>query len=180
MTKSSKLTKYLKGLFYSIMKKYLISIICVGILMMVSCLREAPPGPKQLPPLKIREYQGEEKGLNDYSFRVLIINFWTTWCGPCKEEIPYFNELYEDYKEKGLLILGVTAESPSKVQAFLKKNIVKYPIIIDDGKTEDAFGVIYYPMTYIYNSDKVFHTQIAGIRGKVFFEDIIKQLLPSQ
>jgi thiol-disulfide isomerase/thioredoxin len=144
---------------------------------MYGCLGYAPPRPKQLPDIQVKELSGKVVKLTSYQKKVLIINFWATWCGPCKEEIPEFNELYESYRKDNVMILGITKDSTEDVQEFLKDHTVRYPLIVEADQAEDAFSVSGYPMTYVYDAKGQLFTQAMGLKDKSFFEDAIKQLL---
>ena len=82
--------------------------------------------------------------LSDYKGKVVLVNFWATWCPPCRAEIPGFIKVYEKNKKKGFVILGLSVdkEGPSTVAPFLKKNKVSYPVAMADSKSMDAYGGI--------------------------------------
>src|SRR5690349_9172372 len=68
--------------------------------------------------------------LSDFKGKVAIVNFWATWCGPCKIEIPDFVKLYSEYKDKGLVILGISIDdSPEQLQAFMQEFKMNYPVL---------------------------------------------------
>lgn len=123
---------------------------------------------------------GEPISLESYSGKVLIIDFWATWCPPCVKEIPHFVELYEQYNDKGVEILGVSVDrgGPSVVQKFAEKNAVKYPIAMANMEIVDAYeayGGI--PTTFIIDRNGNITEKIVGYRDKQYFEERIKKLL---
>jgi len=160
------------------MKK--VNLMIMIIILMVACYQQAPIGPEILPDLKLKEFKGQERLLSNYKFKVLIVNFWATWCEPCKEEIPYLNNLYDRYKDKGVLIIGITEDDEKYVEKFIKKIPINYPIILDDGSATEIFKVIGYPMTYIYNNERKLFTQAFGIQKKYYFENKINELIRNQ
>lgn len=82
--------------------------------------------------------------LSDFKGRVVIVNFWATWCPPCREEIPSFVSLYKQYKSKGLTILGLSVDQDGAraVNPFMVAHHMNYPVALADAQTEDAYGGI--------------------------------------
>ena len=101
--------------------------------------------------LQFVDFQSNESiSVSDYSDKVVVVNFWQTWCGPCIQEMPSLNEMTPIWEE--LIVFCVTDESPEKVQSF----ILKYPnihfVAVDN---VSKFGITQYPTTYIYNKKGV-------------------------
>jgi peroxiredoxin len=82
------------------------------------------------PNFRLKDLNGSEITLSDYEGKVLYINFWATWCPPCRAEIPDFIQFYKEYKAQGLEVLGVSVDqmSAEKVLAFAKANGMNYPV----------------------------------------------------
>ena len=120
-------------------------------------------------PVKLAEYKG----------KVVIVNFWATWCGPCKTEIPDFVKLYADYKDKGLVIVGISIDdSPEQLQAFMREYKMNYPVVQMRPEVEDAWGPFYgYPTSFIVARDGSICTKHIGPATKEQFESEIKALL---
>jgi thiol-disulfide isomerase/thioredoxin len=115
----------------------------------------------------------------DLKGKVVLLNFWATWCGPCKSEIPAFVELYAKYKDKGLVIVGVSVDdSPEQLQAFMKEYRMNYPVLQMEPDFETAFGPFYgYPTTFFIARDGTICTKHLGPATKEQFEQQIKALL---
>lgn len=95
---------------------------------------------------------GDSFQLSNYQGEVVLVNIWATWCAPCHDETPDFVELYNEYKDEGLLILGVSIDEQGKsvVEPFMEKYDVNYPTVIDDGTIMDKYGpTMGIPTTYI-------------------------------
>jgi thiol-disulfide isomerase/thioredoxin len=120
-------------------------------------------------PVRLAEYKG----------KVVIVNFWATWCGPCKMEIPDFVKLYAEYKDKGLVIVGISIDdSPEQLQAFMREFKMNYPIVQMRPEVEDAWGPFYgYPTSFIVARDGSICTKHIGPATKEQFEAEIKALL---
>ena len=82
------------------------------------------------PDFTLKDLNGTTISLSDYSGKVLFLNYWATWCPPCRAEISDFIEVYDEYKDKGLEILGISVDeiSPEKVSDFVKKSKMNYPV----------------------------------------------------
>lgn len=115
----------------------------------------------------------------DYKGKVVLLNFWATWCGPCKVEIPAFVELYDQYKDKGLVILGVSVDdSPTQLQTFMKEYRMNYPVLQMTPEVESAFGPFYgYPTSFFIARDGTICLKHLGPATKEQFEREIKALL---
>jgi thiol-disulfide isomerase/thioredoxin len=115
----------------------------------------------------------------DYKGKVVLLNFWATWCGPCKIEIPAFVELYDQYKDKGLVIVGVSVDdSPEQLQAFMKEFKMNYPVLQMTPDLETAYGPFYgYPTTFFIGRDGSICIKHLGPATKEQFEKEIKRLL---
>ncbi|TAN37485.1 MAG: TlpA family protein disulfide reductase [Verrucomicrobia bacterium] len=96
------------------------------------------------------------KGQADLSGKPRIVEFWATWCPPCRQSIPHLNEIYKKYKDQGLEIVGITGENPSEVRAFIKKVPMDYLVAHDSGgKLAGKFGVTGIPHAIVVNKDNV-------------------------
>jgi thiol-disulfide isomerase/thioredoxin len=117
--------------------------------------------------------------MTDYKGKVVILNFWATWCGPCKVEIPSFVELYAKYKDKGLVIVGVSIDdSPEQLQSFMKEYRMNYPVLQMKPEVEDFWGPFYgYPTTFVIARDGSICTKHLGPITKDQGEQEIKSLL---
>ena len=115
----------------------------------------------------------------DFKGKVLLLNFWATWCGPCKMEIPSFEELYSKYKDKGLAIVGVSVDdTPEQLQSFMKEYRMNYPVLQMKPEVEDFWGPFYgYPTTFIVARDGSICSKHLGPLSKDEGEQAIKALL---
>jgi len=117
--------------------------------------------------------------LADFKGKVAIVNFWATWCGPCKTEIPDFVKLYDEYKDKGLVIVGISIDdSAEQLQAFMKEYKMNYPVVQMTPDVESAWGPFYgYPTSFIVARDGSICTKHLGPATKEQFEREIKALV---
>jgi peroxiredoxin len=136
---------------------------------------------KQAPSFTLLDLNGNKVNLSDYKDKVVILDFWATWCPPCVMEIPHFIELYNEYKNQGLAILGISVDRQgiSIVKAFNQKYKINYPILMADSQVSQAYGNITgIPTTFVIDpAGKIRHMYV-GYRDKAVFEADIKALLP--
>ena len=121
----------------------------------------------KMPNIVLYDQYGKKHSLEEYKGKVVVINFWATWCGYCVRELPEFEKVYKEFgsNKKDVVILGVagpkTKENPNnvdvekdKIISFLKKKNVTYPTLMDEaGKSFDEYGVKYFPTTYVINKN---------------------------
>lgn len=123
---------------------------------------------------------GEQFRLSDYRGKVVLLNIWATWCAPCHEETPDFVELYEKYKDEGLVILGVSIDKQgeSVVKPFMEKYDVSYPVVIDKGTILDKYGpTMSIPTSYIIGRDGSLKYFAVGALTNKELEPRIRKLL---
>ncbi len=129
---------------------------------------------------------GNPISLSDYAGKVVILDFWATWCPPCRMEIPHFNDLVKEYGEKGLVVLGVSTDrgGAEDVIKFKKDNAVDYLVVMSDSKTYSTYqsyidpsqrGGI--PFTFIIDREGKIRERYVGYRDKEIFETVVKELL---
>ena len=121
----------------------------------------------KMPNIVLYDQYGKKHSLEEYKGKVVVINFWATWCGYCVRELPEFEKVYKEFgsNKKEVVILGVagpkTKENPNnvdvekdKIISFLKKKNVTYPTLMDEtGKSFDDYGIKYFPTTYVINKN---------------------------
>ncbi len=111
------------------------------------------------PALALKDLHGKLRSLDDYSGKVVIVNFWATWCAPCVEEMPSLQALRDrinkQFTKPSLEVVAVNlAESPMKVSQFVKKIGVTFPVLLDrDEDAKDAWNVRFVPATFIVGAD---------------------------
>lgn len=132
------------------------------------------------PNFSLKSSDGETIELAKLKGKVVVVNFWATWCGPCRAEIPGFLEVYKKYKSKGLEIVGVSLDEYGweVVKPFTAKFKITYPVVIGDGKlAQDYGGIRAIPTTSIVDKEGNVVTRHVGILTKAQFEKIIRELL---
>ena len=100
----------------------------------------------------LTDLEGHTWTLKDLRGKVVLVNFWATWCPPCRKEIPDLEALYKRFKGKGLVIMGISDETAAKVQPFVRKEKITYPMLLDPGrKVNNLYSVEGIPMSFVYD-----------------------------
>jgi len=131
------------------------------------------------PAFTLKDLQGNLVSLSDYKGKVLVLNFWATWCPPCRQEIPDFIEAYQDLKSKGLEILGLSVDhiSPEKLKAWGESNGINYPLAVATGKVlRDYHPGEYIPATIIIDKNSHIRHRHVGAMDKDTLLQLFKEL----
>ena len=118
--------------------------------------------------------------LSDFKGKVVILDFWATWCGPCRQEIPGYIDLYNKYNDKGLEIIGVSLDQDgwTPVRPFMESYNINYPIVMGTMQVVQAYGGIRsIPTTFIINRNGEVVERKIGARPVEYFEQILSNLL---
>jgi len=152
-------------------------LLMMGILLIISCSIAGNRGGKKAPDFSLRSIDGKNVKLSDYKGKILILNFFATWCPPCKKEIPDFVKFYKEYKNKGIEIVGVAVGSKEKnVKELIKKFNIKYPVAMSDGKIEKLFGGIrFVPTTFIIDGKGNIIKKRVGMMGEGELKKIVEE-----
>jgi peroxiredoxin len=127
----------------------------------------------------LKTLDGKDVSLSAYSGKLLLLNFWATWCLPCKVEIPGLIDLYNRYRRDGLEILGIAVDEPaSTVAPYASAIKMNYPVLLEVGhEVHEAFNIPGLPSTIIVNRDGNICSRHVGFTRKASFETAIERLL---
>ena len=136
-------------------------------------------GPANLD-LAMKDMNGADVKLADYKGKVILLNFWATWCPPCLVEIPEFQKVYDEQKDQGFVVLGVsTDDTAEQLRAFAADRKVTYPLLLITPQVEDAYGPLFgLPTSLIIARDGSVCKRHFGPMSKEQLEKEIKPLLP--
>jgi cytochrome c biogenesis protein CcmG/thiol:disulfide interchange protein DsbE len=164
------------------------SSLLVGAVWSAGCGIERPQGPPRagdpVPAFSVVSLDGTEVSLADYRGRGVILNLWATWCPPCRAEMPYLQELQDQFREDGLSVVGVSVDNTgarASLDAFLREADVTYDILLDPAmRSMDLFGVLGLPATFLVDPSGVVTYMRTGpiMEGDETFLAEIQAILP--
>ena len=148
--------------------------------------RQLTPAP--LADLELTDQFGNTHTLSDYKGKVIFLNFWATWCGPCRNEMPDIQKLYEEYSAQGedaeVVILGIAGPgigqegSSEEIAAFMKENGYTYPVLMDEsGEMFTQYGISAFPTTFMIDKDGNVYGYVPGQMTEDIMRSIIDQTL---
>ena len=132
------------------------------------------------PDFTLTSLDGREVRLSQFRGKVVILDFWATWCPPCKMELPHFIELHKEFQDDGLVIIGVSLDKTGvrDVASFVNEWKIPYVIVMGTGEVVRSYGGIRgIPTTFVIGKDGKIYRKYVGYRKKeVFKEDVLKLL----
>lgn len=137
----------------------------------------------QAPDFELTSLDGQKVKLSDFRGKAVVLNFWATWCAPCKIEMPWFVDLQKQYGSDGLTIIGVAMDDsdPQKIAQFASEMGVNYPVLLGTNNVSEQYGdVEYLPTTFYINRQGKIVGKVAGLIGKAEIEDDAKKALDSE
>ena len=125
---------------------------------------------------------GRQVHLADYRGKLVLLNFWATWCAPCRKEMPLFSEWQRDYRAQGLQIIGISMDDDiASVKQLLAQRPVRYPIVMGDARLGERFGgVLGLPLSFLIDAQGRIVARYQGEGDLADMEAKLKQLLPRQ
>lgn len=147
----------------------------------VSSAIGAEKGRRKAPEFSLKDADGRQVKLSDYKGRVVLLNFWATWCGPCRIEIPWFIEFEQKYKDQGLSVVGIAMDEDGwdVIKPYIERSKVNYRILLGDEIVSELYGGIEaLPTTFVIDREGRVASEHPGLISKKVYEDEIQQLLP--
>ncbi len=163
--------------------KTLIPIIPVLLLLIVSCTRfqaippSSPQESKIAPDFTLTDLKGESVSLKAFKGKPILLNFWASWCGACRYEMPYFQTIFTEKTEVILLTINIK-ESQHTVSDFMKRNNYTFPVLLDsDGKVSQKYQIQAIPVTFLIDKNGIIKgVKVGAFQNKAEIEDFLKGL----
>jgi peroxiredoxin len=136
---------------------------------------EADDARRQQADFTLEDLHGTKWTLKDLSGKVVVVNFWATWCPPCRKEMPDLETLYRRFKDQGLVVLAISDEDAGKVRPFVAQQKVSYPILLDPGrKVNQLFEVEGIPKSFVYDRGGKLVAQSIDMRTQKQFLEMLE------
>jgi len=136
---------------------------------------------REAPDFTLPLVEGGQLRLSSYRGKIVLLDFWATWCVPCREETPHFVELQRKYGDRGLQIIGVSMDdSPDPVLTFYRQFQMNYPVVMGTADVGAAYGgVLGLPIAFLVDREGRIYAKHIGATDAAVFENEIKRLLQS-
>lgn len=160
----------------------LLAIVVVGGFTLAGSLFDTnavlKPGSKA-PDFTLPEMNGGELTLSDYTDKLVLLNFWGTYCPPCVEEMPLMQRYYDKYKDEGLVVIAVNEnESLVRVRGFVRQHELNFPIPMDKDTVRKQYGVVAYPSSF-FIKDGIVREMLTGPMDEPYLLSMLNKLMPN-
>jgi cytochrome c biogenesis protein CcmG/thiol:disulfide interchange protein DsbE len=138
--------------------------------------------PMPAPGFTLDDLSGKQFSLSDYRGKVVLLDFWATWCDPCRDEVPHFVDLQNKYRGQGLQIIGVSMDDgPKPVREFYDQYKMNYPVAVGTAKLAESYGgILGIPITFLIGRDGRIAAKYVGQVEMPILEDQLKSLLQTK
>ena len=161
----------------------LVSVLVSG-LVMVGCSPGSAEGVKVgnlAPDFQLQNLDGQTISLSGLQGTPVLINFWATWCPPCRGEMPYIQEIYEEWIDKGLVLLAINiGEASSAVRGFMQSQNLSFTVLLDtEQDVAQRYGISGIPTTFFVDKNGIIQDRVVGaFQNKAQIEDRLSKILP--
>jgi peroxiredoxin len=158
------------------MKRVFAFVLMAALATGISLAQKSKPAPN----FKLTAHDGRVVELAKLKGKVVVVNFWATWCGPCRKEIPGFMDVHTQYKDKGVVVVGVSLDQDGweVVKPYVERTKINYPVVVAENGLAEAYEIPNaIPATYVVDKKGNIAKSHIGFMTKAELEGIIKPLL---
>ena len=148
-------------------KHVTILIIPVLLLLLTGCsvgFTKSTTQEKLAPDFRLKNLEGQLVTLSEFRGKPVLINFWASWCQPCREEMPYLQQVYDEWASKGLVLLTIDiGETPATIKKFFAENNLSLPVLLDtDKEVSQEYGITGVPETFLIDKNGIIRKKQIG------------------
>jgi cytochrome c biogenesis protein CcmG/thiol:disulfide interchange protein DsbE len=139
----------------------------------------APNRTQSAPDFSLSALDGQPLRLSSYRGKIVVLDFWATWCAPCREEIPHFIQMQNQYGNRGVQLIGISMDdSPEPVRSFYQQFKMNYPVAVGNAKLGELYGgILGLPITYVIGRDGKIEGKYIGATDVAVIERRVQDLL---
>jgi thiol-disulfide isomerase/thioredoxin len=144
--------------------------LCLALALVFPHCGGKPKEPTSAPDFRLKTIEGQEITLSALKGKVVLLDFWATWCGPCKESIPHLIQLYKGYQEKGFELIGMSTDKPGDVEMvrrFIHSMDIPYPIIMTPEEVARNYKITGLPTTVLIDKKGRVREKIVGFNSAI-------------
>lgn len=165
------------------LKAIVVMTLTSGLLITGCAIGSEPPATvgKAAPSFQLQNLDGQSISLSDLKGKPVLVNFWATWCRPCVSEMPYMQEIYDEWSGRGLILLAINiGESSSEVEQFLQNHNLSLPVLLDTKKVvAQQYNIQYIPTTFFIDKDGIIQVKVIGaFPNKATIESRLSEIMP--
>lgn len=157
----------------------ILAIILSLVVLLAGCGGQGLSVGDPAPDFQLNSLDGQTVSLSDFKGSPVLLNFWASWCGPCVKEMPYLQQIYDDWQVMGLTLLAVNImESPSKVEDFMQSQGLTFPVLLDsEGEIAGQYVEEGIPTTFFIDTEGIIqYVQVGAFQSTAEIEGILSQL----
>ncbi len=162
-------------------KTSILGLVLTTVLLVAGCSSQATQVGELAPDFQLSNLEGQSVSLSDFRGEPVLVNFWASWCGPCRYEMPFIQEVYEEWSASGLVILAINlGESLSTANDFMQSNNYSFPVLLDISQDVALeYNIRAIPTTFFIDEDGVIQAiKIGSFLSKTEIETMLSEIIP--